>query len=105
MKLIDELKKLEAAASPRPWEWSESHFSTLAVSEDGDDDELLLDGGSGAASEDDHKFIAAARNATPKLIAAIEVMVRLVDDLADMEYRYAISVLAEVRKLLDDDNA
>lgn len=132
MKFIDELKKLEAEATPAPWKIgvnrphlvfpNAKNEYALAKCE-----HFMNDGY--YPGEDNAAFIVAARNATPKLIAAIEVMEEKLNTIAKIccednlkcdghepgftrvsGFRWTCKVctpvkyaLAEVRKLLGED--
>lgn len=122
MKLIADLKKLEAETTPGPW-YADIGNSQIESANDGD---CFRDGVCTFAHNDrdgingrinpvdrtiDAEFIVAACNATPKLIAAIE---KLYDGLqnetcpiwcssdSSREQCPGCNTLAEVRKILQD---
>lgn len=107
MKLIDDLKKLEAEAT-LDWEYIPEFFSIVDIS--GDE----IDQGNSKKVHANLEFSAAARNATPKLIAAIEKMEEALrdcdvrtppDGTGSLPMACTISrhALTEVRKILDGD--
>lgn len=91
---LEELKKLEQAATPGPWGAASIGGGKYRLEYDlraqgkhwDQDDEAFSNGGWKAFSptnEPDARFIAAARNMLPKLIAALEAAQKLRDKMDD----------------------
>lgn len=92
-------RELEKAATPGPWE-AHSHLRQYSIWHDELDEPLARE----VRNWDDAMFIAAARSAYPRLVAALEAVLKLADDWERQAMRLATAagdtghaILAEQR--------
>lgn len=101
---LEELKKLERECTTGPWSFVEDAPYSDGEGVYGADNEQITAmtcEGCGGFRHQDHKFIAAARNALPELIAEVERLQKFVNALSDEHYEAQVKENQRLREALE----